>query len=107
MPPASPMPPNSAKFRPTPLEALVRREAVFAQPFHAPTLVSHSTAVSHPRPLEWEENSSAPAHHSYRLPTAAQLLDQFRDQIASHRRAISRGGSNVINGLVRGLFLFS
>src|ERR1700676_5391676 len=101
MPPASPMPPNSAKSRPTPLEALPRREAVFAQPFHPPTLVSHSTAVSHRRPLEWEENSSAPAHHSYRLPTAAQLLEKFHDQIASHRRAVSRRRSNVINRLDR------
>src|ERR1700681_1539885 len=107
MPPASPIPPNSAKFRPTQLEALVRREAVFAEPFHPPTLVSHSTAVSHPRLLQWEENSSAPAHHSYRLPTAAQLLEKFRDQIASHRRAVPRSRSNVINRLDRGACHFS
>jgi len=61
------------------------REAVFAQPFHPPTLVSHSTAVSHRRLLQWKENSSAPAHDSYRPSTAAQLLEDFRDQIASHR----------------------
>src|ERR1700693_6655698 len=107
MPPASPIPPNSAKFRPTQLEALVRRGEVFAHPFHPPTLVSHSPAVSHPRPLQWEENSSAPAHHSYRLPTAAQLLEKFGDQIASHRRAVSRRGSNVINRLDRGACHFS
>src|SRR5713226_9683493 len=101
MPPASPIPPNCARFRPTPLEALLRREAVFAQSFHPPMLVSHSTAVSHRPLLQWEENSSAPAHHSYRLPTAAQLLEEFRDQIASHRRAVSRRGSNVIDRLDR------
>src|SRR3984893_938639 len=107
MPPASPIPTNCARFRPTPLEALLRREAAFAQPFHPPTLVSHSTAVSHRRLLEWEENSSAPAHHSYRLPAAAQLLEKFRNQIASHRRAVSRRGSKVINRLDRGACHFS
>src|ERR1700724_4450906 len=107
MPPASPIPTNCARFRPTPLEALLRREAAFAQPFHPHTLVSHSTAVSHRRLLQWKENSSAPAHHSYRLPTAAQLLEKFRDQIASHRRAVSRRGSNVINRLDRGACHFS
>src|SRR5260370_26767770 len=104
MPPASPILPNCAKFRPTPLEALLRREAVFAQPFHPPTLVSRSTAVSHRPLLQWEENSSEPAHHSYRLTTAAQLFEEFRDQIASHRRAVSRRGSNVINRLDRSGF---
>src|SRR5260370_8174798 len=69
MPPASPILPNCAKFRPTPLEALLRREAVFAQPFHPPTLVSHSTPVSHRRPLQPQEYSSAPPHHPSCLPT--------------------------------------
>src|ERR1700675_3640137 len=49
----------------------------FPQPTPPPPLGDHNTAVSHRRPLEWEENSSAPAHHSYRLPTAAQLLEKF------------------------------
>src|SRR5882762_7004239 len=70
-------------------------------------LVSHSTAVSHRRLLQWKENSTALAHHSYRLPTAVQLVEEFRDQIASHRRTISRRGSNVINRLDRSSCHFS
>src|SRR5271163_2444703 len=93
--------PGPARSRLKQPEAPCHPPPAFVPPPHAPRLASHSTAVSHLLLPQPQENSSAPAHRSCRLSTIAQLLEKFRNQIASHGRSVFRVRSNVVNRLDR------